>query len=510
MMIRTTSIALVSTVLAGGALAQDWSQWRGENRDARASGFKAPAAWPKQLTQKWKVAVGEGVASPAIVGDRVYVFSRQDGNEVLRCLKAGDGSEVWVDRYEALGASGPAQSFSGPRSSPAVADGKVVTLGVRGMLSGVDALSGKKLWRKDDFKKYPNFHPSSSPLILNGLAIAQLGGRENGAIVAYDVATGDEKWKWNGPSPSYSSPVLATVGAAKLIVAYTEAGLVAVNAADGTLAWELPSAPAGGPAGGGGPGGGGPGGAPGGPGEGGRGRGGGGRDYKAATPLVDGQTIIAAGRGIKAIKLSNNGGKIVGTEVWSNPDKSVQFASPTLKDGLIYALSGNNELFCLKAADGSVAWTSQFPGTTPPAGPGAPGGPGGPRAQLPESMRRNYSSTVIGQAAPGEPAERPRREGGPGGPDGGPRGPGGPGGGFGGRGRGGGGGGGYGTIVDAGAVLFALTPAAQLVVFEPGAKEFKMLASYKVAEGQTHSYPVVSGNRVFIKDKESLTLWTVE
>ncbi len=502
MIIRTTTMAFASAVLAGSALAQDWSQWRGENRDARASGFKTPATWPKQLTQKWKVTVGEGVASPAVVGDKVYVFSRQDGNEVLRSLKPRDGSEVWVDRYEALGASGPAQSFSGPRSSPAVAKGKVVTLGVRGMVSGVDATTGKTLWRKDDFKKYPNFHPSSSPLILDGLAIAQLGGRENGALVAYDLGTGDEKWKWNGPSPSYSSPVLASVGTARLVVAHTEAGLVAVNAADGTLAWELPSAPAGGPGGGG-------------PGEGGRGRGGGGRDYKAATPLVDGQTVIIAGRGIKAIKLANDGGKIVGKEVWNNPDKSVQFASPTLKDGLIYALSGNNELFCLKATDGSVAWTAQFPGTTPPVGPGGPGGPGGgPRAVLPESMRLNYVAGVMGQAAPaapGEPGERPRREGGPGGPDGGPRGPGGsggPGGGFGGRGRGGGGG--YGTIVDAGSVLFALTPTAQLIVFEPGAKEFKLLASYKVAEGQTHSYPVISGNRIFIKDKETLTLWTVE
>ena len=74
----------------------------------------------------------------------------------------------------------------------------------------------------------------------------------------------------------------------------------------------------------------------------------------------------------------------------------------------------------------------------------------------------------------------------------------------------GGGGGGYGTIVDAGTVLFALTPSAQLVVFEPGEKEFKQVASYKVASGQTHAYPVVSGNRIFIKDKDSLTLWTAE
>jgi outer membrane protein assembly factor BamB len=64
--------------------------------------------------------------------------------------------------------------------------------------------------------------------------------------------------------------------------------------------------------------------------------------------------------------------------------------------------------------------------------------------------------------------------------------------------------------VDAGSVLLALTPAAQLVVFEPSDKEFKQVASYKVSDTQTHAYPVASGNRIFIKDKQTLTLWTVE
>jgi hypothetical protein len=72
------------------------------------------------------------------------------------------------------------------------------------------------------------------------------------------------------------------------------------------------------------------------------------------------------------------------------------------------------------------------------------------------------------------------------------------------------GGAGYGSIVDVGSVLLALTPSAQLIVFEPSDKEFKQLASYKVSDNQTHAHPVVSGNRIFIKDRDSVTLWTVE
>src|SRR2546423_2474883 len=103
---RNRTVGLVFNFLvlaiASCAFAQDWPQWRGPNRDAKVSDFKAPKTWPKELTQKWKIQVGEGVATPALVGDKLYVFSRQDGNEIIRCLEAGMGKEIWQDKYESL------------------------------------------------------------------------------------------------------------------------------------------------------------------------------------------------------------------------------------------------------------------------------------------------------------------------------------------------------------------------------------------------------------------------
>jgi hypothetical protein len=69
---------------------------------------------------------------------------------------------------------------------------------------------------------------------------------------------------------------------------------------------------------------------------------------------------------------------------------------------------------------------------------------------------------------------------------------------------------GYGSIVNAGSVLLALTPAGQLTVFEPSDKEFKQIAKYKVADGQTYAYPIPSGNKIYIKDADSVTQWTLE
>lgn len=438
---RTFAVSSICLMVfsMNSAPAQDWPQWRGPNRDAKAAGFNAPKTWPKELTQKWKVTVGEGVATPSLVGDKLYVFARQEGNEIMRCLDAATGKELWSDKYESQGATGPAAGFSGPRCSPTVTDGKVVTIGVRGVLSCLEAATGKVLWRKDDFQGVvPRFFVASSPIVAGGLCLAQLGGEDKGAIVAYDLANGNEKWKWTEDGPAYASLALMTVGGTKLIVAQTSTKMVALTLADGKTVWEAPFAVPG-------------------------------RGYNASSPVVDDQTIIycGSGRGATAVKIEKNGDGFAGKELWKNPDNSVMFNTPVLKNGFLYGLSANNDFFCINAQDGKTAWAAPF---TPPA-PAATGTAG---------QSTNAPATAGGQ-----------------------------GGGRGGRG-GGGGRAGYGSIVDAGSVLLALTPASEMIAFQPGDKAYTELARIKVAATPTYAYPVVSGNRVFVKDQDSVVLWTVQ
>ena len=425
---RTTGLVLTALVgLAPAARGDDWPQWRGPNRDAKVTGFKAPATWPKELTRKWKETVGDGVATPALVGDRFYVFSREGSKEVIRALDANTGKDVWKDGYDAQPATGPASPFPGPRSSPTVADGKVIALGARGTLSCLDAATGKVVWRKDDpFKTaWPPFFTSASPLVVDGLVIlpvggkarGQMGGTDEGAVVAFDLATGAEKWKWPGGSTAYASPSLATVDGTRVVVAETDKMIVGLGLADGKLLWQTPYAPEGGGKGGGK-----------------GGKGGGGRAYNASTPMADGQTLIYAGvgRGAKAVRLEKGADGLAAKELWSNPDGSTQFNTPVVKDGLVFGISDRNTLFCI-TKDGKTAWS------------------------VPIKSER-----------------------------------------------------GYGSVVDVGSALVALTPAGELTVFEPSEKEFKELARYKVADAGTYAYPVISGNRVYIKDKDSVALWTID
>jgi outer membrane protein assembly factor BamB len=405
-LMRSVIVGYMILMITGWAFTQDWPQWRGSNRDGKVSGFTAPQEWPTKLTQKWKATVGLGDSTPALVGNRIYVFARQGEEEVTLCLDAGSGKELWKDKYKAQAVTGAASRHPGPRSSPAVSNGKVVTIGVGGVLSCLNASNGKLVWRKDPFPKIvPQFFTAMSPIIVDGMVIAHLGGQGNGAVISYDLNTGDQKWQWTGEGPEYASPALLTVEGTKQIVTLAEKSVVGIGLADGKLLWQLPFAPQR-------------------------------RAYNAATPIVLGQTVIytGAGRGIKAVKIEKQADGFVAKELWSNPEVAPQFNTPVLKDGLLFGLSNRGNLFCVNSQTGQTAWI--------------------------------------------DPTPRDR--------------------------------GGFTSIVDTGSVVMALPSNSELIIIKPNDKEYTELALIKVSETPIYAHPVIAGNRIFIKDQETVTMLTID
>ena len=65
------------------------------------------------------------------------------------------------------------------------------------------------------------------------------------------------------------------------------------------------------------------------------------------------------------------------------------------------------------------------------------------------------------------------------------------------------------AIAKAGDLLFSLEDDGELIVIRNSASAFEPSAPYKVAETATWTQPVISGNRIFVKDVSSLTLWTL-
>lgn len=65
------------------------------------------------------------------------------------------------------------------------------------------------------------------------------------------------------------------------------------------------------------------------------------------------------------------------------------------------------------------------------------------------------------------------------------------------------------AVVRAGDLWFALTTEAQLLVARANPKQFEVVKRYQVADSATWAQPVLSGQRLFVKDLNAISLWTL-
>ena len=201
--------------LVGPLPAADWPHWRGPGRDGHTSepsGFSAG----KWLSDKpaWTGHAGPGASSPLIVGDRVYTLGRADGRDLVRCLDALAGKELWSIRYKGpeygrfhVGDEG---LYSGPSSTPEYdSETKLLyTLGPDGDLHCWDtAANGKDLWHVNLYDRYEakrrpkltrapqrDYGYTSSPLVHRSWLLVEVGSSK-GTLVAFDKKTGTEVWR---------------------------------------------------------------------------------------------------------------------------------------------------------------------------------------------------------------------------------------------------------------------------------------------------------------------------
>jgi len=317
--------------LSASLYSQDWPQFRGTGRDSKVSGFSAPSSWPAGLSQVWKVSVGSGDASPVLVSGRIYLHTRQGDHEAVLCLDAATGKEIWKSTYPAPAVTGPSASHPGPRSTPSVAGGKVVTFGVSGILSCLDASTGKLVWRRENpSNAVPQFFTGMSPLVTDNVCIAHVGTRDKGEILALDLSTGNEKWKWAGDGPAYSSPSLMTIDGKKIVVVQTEKNLLGLDFTDGKLLWQLATPVQQ-------------------------------RFYNSPSPYINGQIIYYTGQGTgtKAVQVTGDGDRYMVKELWSNPDIGAKWTTPILKDGHLFGFTDQRRIYCINALTGVTSWVDE-------------------------------------------------------------------------------------------------------------------------------------------------------
>jgi outer membrane protein assembly factor BamB len=327
-------MALILIVLLTIAIsAQDWPQWRGPNRDGAVSSFQEPKAWPETLSQQWKVDVGLGYATPLIVGNRLFLFTRQNDDEVMSALDAASGRVVWSTRYavpfQPMRAA--ARHGAGPKSTPAYADGRLFSMGMTSIVSAFDAASGKLLWQKPAPPAQPIYHTAMSPLVDGNLVIVHVGGPGDAALTAFDVATGAVRWEWKGDSPAYGSPIVAEIGGVRQLLTFTHQYLIGVRVSDGALLWQRPfRTPS---------------------------------DTTAQTPIIFRDLVIQNGRsnGVTAFRIVRRGDQWTTEDVWQTKDVSLYMTNGVVIDGVLHGLSHLNagQYFGVDLTNGTVLWMSE-------------------------------------------------------------------------------------------------------------------------------------------------------
>jgi len=391
---------------AGAAAAQrspqDYPQWRGLNRDGAASAFAEPSSWPDALTRRWKVDVGFGYATPLVISDAVYTFTRRNETEVMTALEAATGKERWHTSYAAPYAPDtPAAAHGvGPKATPLFHNGRLYTLGITGIVSAFDAATGKLAWQTPAAPEHPSYGTAVSPVGDKDLVIVHPGN--HGPLTAFDANSGAVRWTGTDRG-AYASPIIIELGGIRQVVTMTQDSVLGVSLSDGAKLWEYPwqsrSTPS------------------------------------AITPIVYQETLIVSSQamGVTALKPARRGDKWVVDRVWETREVSLFLSNPVVVGDTLFGLSekARGQFFALDAQSGKVLWLGQ---------------------------PRQASNTAI---------------------------------------------------VKAGNLLLLLNDDAELIVARSSRTGFEPLKRYIVADSATWAQPAVSGNRVFVKDVSSLSLWTL-
>lgn len=248
-MFTTIATSFCMIVTSAAALADDWPQWRGPNRDGVWSETGIIGEFPgPQIEPRWRVPISSGYSGPTVAAGRVYVTDRaREPNEVERvlCFDFETGRKLWTHEYECTYSN--IDYTAGPRAAVTIDDGRAFALGTMGHLVCLDAASGRVLWKKTPVVDYdirvPIWGIASAPLVEDDLLIVQFGAARGGCIVALNKATGTEMWRALDDKTSYSAPIVIEKAGRRVLVCWTGGHVAGLDPASGSVYWKYPFEP---------------------------------------------------------------------------------------------------------------------------------------------------------------------------------------------------------------------------------------------------------------------------
>jgi len=335
--LRLMLVCLVSlTRLAAGG---DWPQFLGMNRTGTSTETGLLKAFPQDGPRVvWKTPLGTSMSGIAVAGKQALTLFQDETRQFAVSLSTENGQILWKTALAPAFENGMG---NGPRATPAVAEGRVFVMTGEGLLAGLDATTGKLLWKVDVPQQFggqaAEYGVACSPLVSGDLVIVQAGSEAAG-IVALQSASGKLVWKSRSGRSGYASPVLLTLAGVSQVVAFDAAGAGGLDPRTGAELWQFPF-----------------------PTE---------YDCNTACPVQVGEreVLISAGEnhGAVILQLAPSGDTFEAKPVWSSLGKDSQlraeWQTPVVHNGHLYGLDNSGSagpitnLVCIRLSDRKTVW----------------------------------------------------------------------------------------------------------------------------------------------------------
>ena len=329
------------------AVAGDWPQWRGPNRDGKSAETGLIENWdktpPKHL---WTIeGMGEGYASVSISMGSLYTTGNLEGGQGVIKVNLADHTVAWT---KVVTEGKPDHGYGGSRCTPSIDGELLYVVTSDGRISCLKVANGDIVWTRPfkdwDGKLQKNWGFSESPLVDGDLVLCTPGD-DAAMIVALDKKTGKEVWKSAMPQigdrgkdgAAYSSIVISHGAGVKQYVSLVGRGLIGVRASDGKHLWGYNRVAN--------------------------------DTANIPTAVTEGDYVFASsgyGTGSCLLKLSNDGDGVKAEEVYFLNAKIFEnhHGGFILANGFIYSGTKNRNGFpiCVELKTGEVKWGGEIRG----------------------------------------------------------------------------------------------------------------------------------------------------
>lgn len=329
----------------GGAAAQSWTRFRGENGAGQSQATTVPARWTDD-DYLWQIDLpGVGHSSPVVWGDRIFLTTgdEETGARRVLAIEAASGRQLWLAEYQA--AKHGKHNLNSFASATGVVDAKrFYSAWATPEEFAVVAHShdGQLLWRAD-LGKFKGGHGFGVSLIVqDGLLIVPNEQSGDSSIIALEAGTGKQRWKIaRDTKVSYSTPCIlpSPAGEPQLILTNWSEGISGHDLRTGDAQWQTKVFD----------------------------------DRHVETsigsPIIAGGMVIGVsgwlGYGAQAVAVRPRAlhGGSVAEEVWRIERNAPLCTTPVVWDELVFLLTDDGIMTCADLQTGKVHWTKRLGGT---------------------------------------------------------------------------------------------------------------------------------------------------